>query len=456
MRQRNGDFGQTDLRPLRLLSLLEDTLVEHVTESSVLVASRWGDFRLESPGPAVRELLSRMSLGPVVPGNSLHHAGKPLQEKEHAEVSHALRTLEGCVVHSLSDGSAAGPLLSAEPVALQARFTLPEHLQGRSARLSRFTVIRVSGERLLVESPLALHRVVLHRPEALRVVGGLVREATVGETATSLSGLPPLLVADTVAYLVAAGVAVVGEYDPGAELQLLREDTDARLLPWTPHDLLFHTNRRPRLLEGPLVGPRPEAAEPKTRRQIPLPPSGGADPPQGDLGRAWCRPLRAAELGELLSRALARPATGGLPSPSSPDPTDGINLYVTVDRSRDIERGIYRYSPDRHTLVLVNSADSDIAEMLDCAKLASGTGHRPAVLFTITAQMATIPRPFEGSPYSTALLRTGALQERLRHTAQELELAASVLVTGDSEVAAKALGLDELIETAIGEFGAGG
>ncbi|MDS1270800.1 hypothetical protein RIF23_10855 [Lipingzhangella sp. LS1_29] len=456
MRQHNGDSGQRDLRPLRLLSLLEGTLVEHISESSLLVASRWGDFRLDSPGADVRELISRMALGPVVPDNAVSPAQGLHREWAWAEVSSVLRELECCVVHSLSDGSTTGPFLSVEPVAFRARFALPERLQERTARLSQFTVIRLSGERLLMESPLAMHRVVLHRPEVFQVVDGLTSEATVADTAAALTSLPPRLVVDTVAYLVAAGVAVVGEYDPQAQLQFLPEDTDPRLEPWSPHDLLFHTHRRPRLLDGSALGPPSNLAQPQDGRQLALPPPGGLDTSRERRGRVRFRPLSAAELSELLSRALACSGReAGVPS-SFPESGAGVTLYVTLDRSLDVERGIYRYSADRNELILINSHESDIAKILDCAKLASGVGHRPAALFTVTARMSDVPRLFEDSPYSTALLMTGALQERLRNAARELELAASVLTSGDTEITTQALGLDGLAETAIGEFGAGG
>ena len=51
---------------LRLWSLSEDVLVETGHGGDTLVAfTRWGEIRIEDGSVAVREALSRMSLGPV-------------------------------------------------------------------------------------------------------------------------------------------------------------------------------------------------------------------------------------------------------------------------------------------------------------------------------------------------------------------------------------------------------
>lgn len=136
-------------------------------------------------------------------------------------------------------------------------------------------------------------------------------------------------------------------------------------------------------------------------------------------------------------------------------PERSLDFYVTVNRSRDVERGIYRYSPRDHELWLVNSDEQDVRALLDCARVAGGGGPAPAVLITIAARMPAIPRSVEASPYATALLLTGALQERLRQAAQDMRLAASVLVTGDGETSARALRLDGIAEIPTGDVGAG-
>ncbi|MDA2806968.1 nitroreductase family protein [Nocardiopsis suaedae] len=445
-------------RPQRLLSLIDGALVEEGADGSLTVASRWGDVRVADPGPAVRTLLDRMSLGPVSPDNVLP-CGGPERDRALDGVRRVLEDLDGCVVHSLSDGNLGGPVLSVEPVAPWARFTPPLRPRlpaGLVVRMSRYAVVRTSGTLLLAESPLALHRVVLHRSEALRVIGALASPVGPEELAAELDDIAPAVLWEVVAHLTAAGVAVQGRRGPEGGRPLLLEDTDTRLAPWSPHDLLFHSRRRPgrdgrSLAASARTGP---GNRPPPRR-VPLP---GAKPPvravvvPPDPGR----PLRAAELGALLSRALDQGAPGVMDAvPAVPGPERSLDFYITVNHSSDVERGIYRYSPRGHALLLVNSDEEDTRALLDCARVAGGSGPVPAVLITIAARMPAIPRSVEASPYATALLLTGALQERLRQAAQDLRLAASVLVTGDGETSARALRLDGIAEVPTGDFSAG-
>ncbi|WP_239647260.1 nitroreductase family protein [Nocardiopsis baichengensis] len=443
--------------PQRLLSLIDGALVEQGGDGSLTVASQWGDVRVAEPGPAVRTLLDRMSLGPVCPDNVLPPEG-PERDRERGELRRVLHELDGCVVHSLSDGKLGGPVLSVEPVAPRARFAPPlptEPAPGLVVRVSRYAVVRTSGTRMLAESPLALHRVVLHRPEALRVIGALAAPVGPEELAEALDDVPPPVLWEVLAHLTAAGVAVRGRRGSEGGRPVLLEDTDARLAPWSPHDLLFHSRRRPgrdgRSLAAAARATRGHRPPP---RRVPLP--GAAAPAGGSAPPGPGRPLRAVDLGTLLSRALDQGAPGVLDAvPAVLGTERSLDFYVTVNRSRDVERGIYRYSPRGHDLWLVNSDEQDVRALLDCARVAGGGGPAPAVLITIAARMPAIPRSVEASPYATALLLTGALQERLRQAAQDMRLAASVLVTGDGETSARALRLDGIAEIPTGDVGAG-
>ncbi|CAM4151273.1 SagB family peptide dehydrogenase [Nocardiopsis rhodophaea] len=438
----------------RLHSLLEDTLIEEGVGGSLVAVTRWGDIRLERPGAAVRELLHRMTLGPVDADNVVGRE----DGAERAELRRLLDTLGGCVVHSLGVDSEAGPVLSAEPLARQAVFSsAPPPAKGdRPVRLSRFATIRSAEGRLVVESPLSLHLVVLHRAPALRVLGELGSATTVADIAAALADLPAELVAEVAAYLAGAGMVVSAERDPRSGRPCAREDLDPRLAAWTHHDLLFHTRSRFGRNGAALGTRRSGTREAPTRRTgptVPLP-RGPLTARDRSAHAPSRRPVSVSELGELLSRALGGPAPPAVPG--APGPLAGMRLYVTVAHSPEVPRGVYRYDPEDHALVPLRAAESDVQELLDGARVAAGAPGRASMLITITAQISELARTLDGSGYSTVLLVTGALQERLRQAAASLGLAASTPVTGDVEVAARALGIDGLGEVSVGEFGAGG
>ncbi|WP_394353832.1 hypothetical protein [Nocardiopsis mwathae] len=440
------------IRVRRLRALLEDTLIEDGAGGSVTAVTRWGEVGLGHPGAAVRELLRRMTLGPVDADNVLCGA----ETADRAELRRVLDRLGGCVVHSLGVDSESGPVLSAEPVARRAEFAYAPSAarRDRPVRLSRFAAVRAHDGRLVVESPLSLHLVVLHRAPAVRVLGELGGTTTVTDMAAALNDLPPCLVAEITAYLAGAGMAVGVEHDPVSGLGRAQEDLDPRLAAWTHHDLLFHTRSRfgrngaalGTLRAGATAAPR--GAGPP----LPLPREPGTARDRSVAARGH-RPVSAGELGELLSRATCAPHRVG---PAGSGPVPGIRLYVTVADSPDVPCGVYRYAPEKHTLVPLGAKEADLRELLDGARIAAGADRSVSVLITITAEVSELARTLDGSGYAAVLLVTGAMQERLRQAAASLGLVASTPVTGDIEVAARALGIDGLAEVSVGEFGAGG
>ncbi|HEY0640181.1 MAG TPA: hypothetical protein VGD67_21335, partial [Pseudonocardiaceae bacterium] len=58
----------------RRWSLREDVLVE-ADDDALVVVTRWGEYRVDDPGPLVRESLRRMLLGPVSLANVLPGGG---------------------------------------------------------------------------------------------------------------------------------------------------------------------------------------------------------------------------------------------------------------------------------------------------------------------------------------------------------------------------------------------
>ena len=459
---------------MRLWSLSEDVLVEVGPGGDHLVAiTQWGEIRIDDASPLVRESLRRMSLGPVSVENL------PVRRESFLRV---LERLGSCVVQSLGLDDEAGPLLSVVPVARQARFWLPAEIEpDRPIRLSRFVGIRADHGDLVLDSPVTGYRVALHRPAASYVIGALCSATTVVDLAATLR-IPGPVLADILAYLIASGMVQIAERGVPARFA---EDADPALVPWSHHDLLFHSRSRMSRHNG-----EPGRAFPKVER-LPaapvtkVPPAGARFPlyrpalaslPTGDppltqvietsrFGRGYPdREPTAEQLGELLFRAarirwtrLVTAAVGAgyvvsdRPYPSTADLYE-LELYLTVDRCAGLPRGCYHYDAREHVLTLISDSESELADLLDTAKIAAGSMRRPPVLITVTTRIGRLSWRYSAIAYATTLRHVGALQQTLHLVATAMGLVSSALAVSDGASADDALRLDWPIEVSVGEF----
>ena len=155
--------------------------------------------------------------------------------------------------------------------------------------------------------------------------------------------------------------------------------------------------------------------------------------------------LTARHLGELLYRAarvrsVEVTAVGdGITYESSDRPypsTAGLyelELYLSLDRCEGLPRGSYHYDPLGHSLTLVNSADDQLAETLDCTAATAGLSRRPAALITVTSRIARLSWMYSGSPYATTLKHVGLLQQTVRLVARAMGLSPLVIASGDND-----------------------
>jgi len=476
-----------------LWSLSEDVQVEVGPDGEHLVAlTEWGEIEIDDTSPLVRESLHRMSLGPVAVENlpilresfQLWRDGRTDESQEPWQrLKRVLDQLGGCVVQSLGLDDETGPVLSVAPVSRDAAFWLPPEIDpDRPIRLSRFVAMRASNGELVLESPLTRYRVALHLPLAAWVVGSLASPTTVRGLSELLNVAGPVL-ADIVAYLVASGIVLVGEPATPARFS---EDGDEDMVPWSHHDLVFHAFSRMGRHGGSTGAVRPHLDRtpppPVTKPRLagrrfplfrPLPAElRSIDPPLAAVIESSASsprdysdaPLTAEQVGELLFR-VARlrwtrsPVTTdrfGRPVPDRSYPNTGgmyeLELYLSLDRCRGLPRGSYHYDPREHVLTLINDSDTDLAELLDMAKVAAGSIRRPPVLITFTTRIARLSWMYNGIAYSTTLKHLGALQQTLHLVATAMGLAAYALAVGDGAVADAALRLDWPSEVSIGEL----
>jgi SagB-type dehydrogenase family enzyme len=460
---------------VRLWSLTEDTLLEAGDDDTLVAITWWGEYELAGVPRPVRESLGRMALGPVSMGNLATSAGGAA-EAGAGTLRKVLNQLSGSVVHSLALNDGRGPLLSAIPVTQAPVFPADPVPAGRLIKLSRYSALRPDGSRLLLESPRARYRVALLRPPAVTVASSLAGPVTVAQVAED-SGLAEPVVADVVAFLVAAGVVLVA--DDWAEFA---EDTDTDLAVWSPDDLMFHARSRTWLKGGP---PDPEAhragAEPPVVKQITAGPTFPLHRPDPAVLKATdptlatllehdhtCpdvteRALSAEQVGEFLYRAARVRSIGPAYLPGGPGHEASqrpyfsvaclyeLEIYVGINRCADLARGIYHYDPLWHTLTLINDDLGVLDGMLDLAMVGAGSHRRPSVLLTMTARMSRIAWVLGSAAYATTLVHVGALQQVLYLAAKAMGLAAHAVPVDAGDRVDRSLKLEWPAEVSVGE-----
>jgi SagB-type dehydrogenase family enzyme len=373
------------------------------------------------------------------------------------------------VTHGLSDGN--DTVVSVEPISDRAPRIKPEPLTTDSMlSLDRFVYLRrrpeVSG--LCLESPLALHRAQLGQP-----LVSLIARIAATPTAEKVTDECELA---AMSLLIAAGLVRSGRCE---------DVEDARLATWSFHDLLFHSRSRPgrsddlfgayfrhrdRFTAPPAVSP----ARIGPAVELPIPRFADVVASERSLtevieSRRSVReygdePINIGEVGELLYRSARTRgivevrSLGSYDAADRPYPTGGLaadlELYLCVARCAGLAPGIYHYESAAHQLRLVNEPEA-AAPLLGAARAASGGIIEPQVLLTITSRFARIAWKYETIAYALTLKHVGALMQTVYLVATSMGLGPCALGSGDADQAARAFGLDWLVESSVGELALG-
>jgi SagB-type dehydrogenase family enzyme len=175
----------------------------------------------------------------------------------------------------------------------------------------------------------------------------------------------------------------------------------------------------------------------------------------GQLGELLYRVARVRGIGhmdvthphayQLVSRPF--PSGGGLGE---------LELYVTVVQCAGLEPGIYRYEPAGHRLVPRPHDPGARTELVQQACMATaGLLAAPQLVFTVTSRLERISWKYATIAYALALKHVGILYQTMYLVATAMGLAPCAFGSGDSEVAARAIGLDWIEQPTVGEFAVG-
>ncbi|HEU5421341.1 MAG TPA: SagB family peptide dehydrogenase [Streptosporangiaceae bacterium] len=481
---------------VELWSLRADVSVESEPAGGpVRLRGRWGDVVVPRPSRLVREALARMRLGPVSLENAI--SGLPVPAGGDADLGRAdldrvFEQLQPLIVRSLGLPSGQ-PLLSVVPLTVRSRFRPVPLAPDIPIRLSAFAELRSDGSMYCIESSLALHRVLLHRAEAMMLIAPLASPVTPAALLAGVPGLGPVA-ADALEYLAAAGMVVQARQ--AAENQpVFAEDTDPALIGWSPVDMMFH-NRSTLGRHDHNFGITYPTGETTPAEPVVKPPAPdyirlhrprwddlcAADPPltavveaRRSMGRHGAGPVTIADLGDLLyrtARVRSLIATGPPGYPGSGEPQAGYELsdrpypsggacyemefYVTAGNCTGLDRGVYHYDPLGHRLEPVGADGPAVDELLGCARVAAAMAAPPPVLLTMTVRFRRLSWKYEGLAYRMVLMHVGVLIQSLYLVCTAMRLAPCALGSVSIEAAARAFGTDWRVEPCVGQFIVGG
>jgi len=355
------------------------------------------------------------------------------------------------------------PVLTIRPVSprpQQAPAATPA--AGGRIAISRFTMLRVGDDGMLMESPLAHVTLVLHDPRPLAVVAALVSGGA----------------CDVGVELRDAVTSVLLEYSFATDAE---EGADFSRLMWAPHELLFHARSRAGRHDLPYGGTywAEEIAEPlpvvRPARGAPaislfepdLEALRRSDPTLTEVleDRLSIRdhddtaPLTLPELGEFLYRAARVRQTmreGRNELSDRPYPSGGacheLEIYPVVQNMDGLEPGLYHYNPGEHTLESVSEPTRPVTALSDLARISSLMRTPPQVTLVIAARPGRVMWKYQSMAYALTLKHVGVLYQVMYSVATAMGLAACALGGGDSDAFAQAAGLSYLDETSVGEF----
>jgi len=438
-----------------------DLKVEKTTQGSICLSTSHVEVKWQDPSSALQRRIRR-----------LEGSGSPeLYEEEAHELPELFPLLELLESQSLLSYTVLlgeSPLVTLTPFPHRPWSPDPiDEAQDARLQLSRFAYMRSSSDgQWVLESPLMLAHLTLKDQTALDLIQSLHKPISLNELIGRYSDIPEEV--------------VTAFWNLLQEAQLLSSvDNKPSLLAWEFHDLLFHTHSRKRhttRLGGTFrfldqVSPSP-AIKSTSGHQIPLYKPDLEEIEKSDpsfakviAGRqsVWehndFSPITDKQLGEFLyrtARVKEKCSALNYEATKRPYPSAGgcyeLEIYPLICNCEGLEKGLYRYVPDQHTLETISIDESAQSAFLKAAMQSTGTSSSPQILMLISARFHRMNWKYETMAYAAILKNTGVLLQSFYLTATAMGLAPCAIGGGDSDQFAKALGLDYYEETTVGEF----
>ncbi len=362
---------------------------------------------------------------------------------------------------------------------LPAQYIEAESLSNSAeCKLSRFAYIHQESDALVLESPLSLHKMVFLDDRLLRLLSLLGRGISIGKIAEQPSDFDEQVIRELVEVMVSCAFVVSTEVDGGQ-----REDA-LPLATWEFHDLLFQARSRVGRHRNPSGGtyrfletiPRLPVMKPAMSQDVIAleepdidaleendKPFSAVLEDRMSIREFADTPISLSELGDLLFRAARikyvqkgdehgdvafRPYPGG-------GAIHELEIYPLVKRCKGVDAGLYRYNPKEHQLERISDFTVDLESIVYYAAVAMAKPEQKEgvqVLLLITSRFPRLSWKYQSMAYATTLKGLGCLYQTLYLVATAMELAPCAIGAGDSDLFAKATGIDYYDEPLIGEF----
>jgi SagB-type dehydrogenase family enzyme len=280
-----------------------------------------------------------------------------------------------------------------------------------------------------------------------------------------------------------------GAICPVGDDGIAAEEADPALRCWQFHDLLFHARSRVGRHDGtvgatyPMAGrlDPPPALRPETageavalyrpdleRLQSQDPPFAFVQEHRRSIRHYASVPIADRQLGEFLYRvARVRNCQHlDMPTPAGPVrmdfalrpyPAGGalheLEVYAVVQSCRGLSPGLYHYDGLGHRLVRRAGLTAEVERLLsDAAQAARTEVSGLQVLIVLAARLPRVAWEYTGLAYALVLKHVGVVFQTMYLAATAMGLAPCALGLGDSDLFARAVGVDYYAETSVGEF----
>lgn len=343
----------------------------------------------------------------------------------------------------------------------------------KSYRFSRFAYIHVVNGRFVIETPRSSVVVPIPNTGVFHIFEILAEGIKISDLLDSLDEqLRPKILAMLEQCL---------QFKLLSETQgEISEEETGSLQTWEFHDLLFHARSRVgrhsygfggTFRFGQALKPLPAIKPASPERNIPL-----YTPDLDQLEdypfslvlenrfsvRAYGNnPITIEQLGEFLYRS-ARSIFIGIDEiagetchrvSASGGGVYPIEIYPIINECEGVERGVYHYNPEKHSLEFVDQWSDNAKQILLDAKRATGLkADLPPVFFGLTARFQRNSWKYESIAYSVILKDVGCLIQTFYLVATAMDLAPCALGSGNSDLLSKIIKTDYYQESTVGEF----
>jgi len=452
-------------------------------DDDLLFRLPFGEMAMRQPIAAVRDALRRLA----PPGDAEDRLAESVLTAAGSDALarwyYALGRLAGRGLLQIAVHADQGPLATLLPISRSFTFT-GVAIPRRPCRLSRFAYLHRNGEEMVLESPLAFARVALHDDRTAALVHALARPAAARELSGRVAGLDAEVAAKLLGLFAVAGMVVeVGDDGKAAE------DDNPALQCWEFHDLLFHSRSRVGRHDAPVGGTYRHAG--RLEPPPPLKPAastetvelyrpdleslGRDDPPfarvleeRRSIREYAALPITDRQLGEFLFRAARVkgrrswevPAPDGpirVESTTRPYPAGGglyeLEVYAVVNACENLPPGLYHYDPAGHRLERLAGRNAEVRALLsDAAQSAGAAADGLQVVLILASRFPRLAWKYASLAYALTLKHVGVVYQTMYLAATAMGLAPCALGGGDSDLFARAAGVDYYAETSVGEF----